>query len=370
MWVAESFFSFSPSLQWFYLLKLSLKLFPLSLLNLFHVTVGHLQLFAEWCDVLFQRRKACFGEARTSSSICDSLSSASSSPPTPLRPRDVICYWERCEWAPQYFLSLFSCWRCETAIGRAEIEDWICVSGFLSKGDVIFGRGAFQTLQKRHFWNFCLLRQRWTKKVTFFAPLPWRTNLIFHFETIGSEWRNVVKNGVEHFVSLSPQRVKESVERVRSDEIDILVNMDGFSNNGLRIGNDAILMRDWDWERKREGKRERERERERTWIDVTFTLRCDQWFASRTNSNHMVCLHRISRDAQLWLHCHRSNCYPAFSCVAFHREIPLSRDFILPIQYEGKISPAIIYSTWSCGQRSDQGVTWYSKGRVCVCLLQ
>ena len=51
---------------------------------------------------------------------------------------------------------------------------------------------------------------------------------------VPSEWRRHVQATVEHFVDLSDMDVPEASARVAADRLDILVDMDGYSNEGLR----------------------------------------------------------------------------------------------------------------------------------------
>ena len=72
-------------------------------------------------------------------------------------------------------------------------------------------------------------------------PLFDKTKMeVFVFAVAGDEnsrYRRVVREGVEHFIDLSPLKADpaRAVELVRQCELDILVNMDGYSNEGVRF---------------------------------------------------------------------------------------------------------------------------------------
>ena len=49
-----------------------------------------------------------------------------------------------------------------------------------------------------------------------------------------STWRRDILDHADHFVDIARMPVDEASARIRSDKIDILVNMDGYSNEGMR----------------------------------------------------------------------------------------------------------------------------------------
>ena len=50
-----------------------------------------------------------------------------------------------------------------------------------------------------------------------------------------SAWRLVMEQGAEHFVELAGLTELQAVQRIREDAVHVLVDMDGFSNEGQRL---------------------------------------------------------------------------------------------------------------------------------------
>ena len=51
---------------------------------------------------------------------------------------------------------------------------------------------------------------------------------------VPSHWRRHVEQHVEHFVDISAMDPRAASARVAQDRLDVLVDMDGYSNEGLR----------------------------------------------------------------------------------------------------------------------------------------
>lgn len=54
-------------------------------------------------------------------------------------------------------------------------------------------------------------------------------------QNVKSGWRKSLEKGAEHFVDLAGLRENVALARIRDDHIHILVDMDGYSNEGQRI---------------------------------------------------------------------------------------------------------------------------------------
>lgn len=53
-------------------------------------------------------------------------------------------------------------------------------------------------------------------------------------KAVVGDWRREIAESVEHFVDLSGISGADRVQTVKANDIDILINMDGYSNNGIR----------------------------------------------------------------------------------------------------------------------------------------
>lgn len=97
--------------------------------------------------------------------------------------------------------------------------------GFVSSD---FRRKATSYLCHRLFEHF----DREVLEVFIYATYP--------DEKGGSEWVRVIRKGAEHFVDLHKLPVEKMVDRMRKDKPDILLDMDGYANEGERVNTLSI----------------------------------------------------------------------------------------------------------------------------------
>jgi hypothetical protein len=57
----------------------------------------------------------------------------------------------------------------------------------------------------------------------------------FPDNAVKSAWRKAMEKGAEHFVELAGMTELQALQRIRQDQVHVLVDMDGYSNEGQRL---------------------------------------------------------------------------------------------------------------------------------------